>query len=111
MDNLIPLVFFAFLILAIAGVWRTFTKAGKPGWAVLVPIYNVIVMLQIAGRPLWWFLLLFVPVVNFIIMAIVVIDIARNFGKGAGFGLGLLFFGPIFYPILGFSDAQYSPTN
>lgn len=111
MDNLFPLAMLAFLILAFAGVWKTFAKAGKPGWAALVPIYNVIVMLQIAGRPLWWFLLLFVPVVNFIIMLIVVIDIARNFGKGTGFGLGLFLFAPIFYPVLGFGDAEYSPSH
>jgi hypothetical protein len=102
-----PLVFFVLMILFIAGFWRTFTKAGKPGWACLVPFYNIIVMLQIAGRPLWWMLLLFVPIVNFFIALVVAIDIAKAFGKGIGFGLGMFFLGPIFYPILGFSDANY----
>ncbi len=101
------LIMLGILFLAIAGVWKTFTKAGKPGWACLVPIYNVVVMLQIAGRPLWWLLLLFVPLVNLFVILVVVIDIARAFGKGTGFGLGLLFLGFIFYPILGFGDAHY----
>lgn len=94
-------------LLVIAGVWKTFTKAGKPGWACLVPIYNVIVMLQIAGRPAWWFLLLFVPIVNIAVVFVIVFDFAKAFGKGAGFAFGLFFLGFIFYPVLGFSDARY----
>ena len=106
-----PLLFLAISILFVAGFWRTFTKAGKPGWACLVPIYNIIVMLEIARRPLWWFVLMFIPVVNFIVALVVMMDIAKSFGKGAGFGLGLFFFGFIFYPILGFSDARYSAAH
>jgi hypothetical protein len=102
-----PLLMLAVVVFVIAGIWKVFTKAGHPGWACLVPIYNVIVLLQIAGRPVWWFLLMFVPLVNIIVTFVVVMDIAKAFGKGAGFGLGLFFLGPIFYPILGFSDAQY----
>lgn len=97
----------AIFVLVIAGVWKTFTKAGKPGWACIIPIYNVIVLLQIAGRPLWWIILLIIPLVNLIISIIVSIDIAKAFGKGAGFGWGLAFLGFIFYPILGFGSAQY----
>ena len=67
----------------------------------------MIVLMQIAGRPVWWVLLMFVPVVNIVVSFIVVIDIARAFGKGAGFGVGLLFLAPVFYPILGFGSAQY----
>jgi hypothetical protein len=101
------LIMLAVMLLGVAGVWKTFSKAGRPGWACLVPIYNVFVMLQIAGRPMWWFLLLLVPVVNFFVILLLVTDIAKAFGKGMGFGLGLLFFGFIFYPILGFGDSQY----
>jgi hypothetical protein len=104
MQFIIP---FAFIIFEIAGLWKTFEKAGKPGWASIVPIYNVVVMLGIAGRPLWWIVLLFVPIVNVVILVIIAIDIAKAFGKGTGFGLGLAFLGFIFYPILGFGDAQY----
>ena len=88
-----PLLLVAFTVFVIAGLWKTFTKAGKPGWACLVPIYNVIVLLQIAGRPVWWFLLLLVPFVNIIVSFVVVMDIARAFGRGAGFGLGAPFRG------------------
>ncbi len=97
----------AVMIAVIAGMWKTFAKAGKPGWACLVPIYNIVVLLEIAGKPIWWIVLLFIPFVNFIVLILVAIEVAKNFGKGAGFGLGLAFLGPIFYPILGFGDAQY----
>ncbi|MEW6364709.1 MAG: DUF5684 domain-containing protein [Acidobacteriota bacterium] len=100
-------IWLAIVVVGLAGLWKTFTKAGKPGWACIIPIYNVIVMLQIAGRPGWWFFLLLIPVVNFVIAIIVSIDLARAFGKGTGFGLGLLLLGMIFYPILGFGSAQY----
>jgi uncharacterized membrane protein YoaK (UPF0700 family) len=91
----------------IAGMWMTFTKAGKPGWGVLVPIYNVILMCDIAGKPWWWLLLLFIPLVNLVVAVMLSIAIAERFGKGVGFGLGLAFLGFIFYPILGFGDAEY----
>ena len=95
-------------ILVIAGMWKVFTKAGKPGWASIIPIYNVVVLLQIAGKPIWWIVLLFIPIVNFVIAVMVMISLAKAFGKGTGFALGLLFLSPIFIPILGFSDAQYT---
>jgi hypothetical protein len=110
MDVIFPLFALAIAILAIAGMWKTFAKAGQPGWAALIPIYNVYVMCKIGQRPGWWTLLFFVPLVNIVIGVIVAIDIAKNFGKGAGFGLGLAFLGPIFYPILGFGDATYGPS-
>lgn len=94
-------------LILVAAVWKVFTKAGKPGWASLVPIYNAIVLLEIAGRPVWWFILLFIPGVNLIIMIIVMIDVAKNFGHGAGFGLGLALLSPIFLLILGFGSSRY----
>jgi hypothetical protein len=97
----------AILIVVFAGMWKTFEKAGKPGWGCIIPIYNVILMLEIAGRPLWWFILLLIPIVDFVIGILVVLDIARNFGKSVGFGIGLAFLPFIFYPILGFGDARY----
>ncbi len=102
-----PIVMLAILITVIAGIWRVYSKAGQPGWGVLIPIYNVYLMCKIAHRPGWWLLLMFVPIVNLIIAITLSIGIARNFGKGAGFGLGLAFLGFIFYPILGFGGAQY----
>jgi hypothetical protein len=94
-------------VLVIAGWWKVFAKAGQPGWAAIVPIYNIIVLLRVVGRPLWWIVLLLIPFVNFVILIIVSIDLAKSFGKGTGFGLGLAFLSPIFFPILGFGDAQY----
>ncbi len=73
----------------------------------LIPIYNVILLLEIAGRPLWWIVLLLIPIVNFVVAILVSLDIAKQFGKGAGFGVGLAFLAPIFYPILGFGDARF----
>ena len=101
------LIYLAIIVLVIAGMWKVFTKAGKPGWACIVPIYNIIVLLEIAGRPIWWIVLLFIPFVNFVILILLGIDVAKSFGKGTGFGLGLAFLGFIFYPILGFGDASY----
>jgi hypothetical protein len=110
MDLLFPLFVFAVAIVAIAGMWKTFAKAGQPGWAILIPIYNAYVLCKVAQRPGWWVLLMMIPLVNIVIAIIVAIDVAKNFGKGAGFGLGLAFLGPIFYSILGFGDASYGPS-
>jgi len=99
-----------FAVLMIASMWKVFTKAGEPGWAAIVPIYNFVVLLKIAGKPIWWIVLFLIPFVNFIMAILVCISLAANFGKGAGFGLGLVFLGFIFYPILAFSDAEYQPV-
>ena len=101
------LIVWAILIAIIVGIWKVFTKAGKPGWAAIIPIYNGIVLLQIAGKPIWWIILFFIPVVNLIIAILVGIAVARNFGKSELFGVGLGLLGFIFYPILGFGDARY----
>jgi len=107
----IMVIYIAVIVLVVVGIWKVFTKAGQPGWAAIVPIYNVIVLLQVAGKPIWWIVLFFIPFVNFIIAILVAIAVAQNFGKGVGFGLGLAFLGPIFYPILGFGSAQYNPVG
>ena len=101
----------AFTILMIVAWWKIFTKAGQPGWACIVPIYNLYVWCKIVGRPWWWILLMLIPFVNFIILIILIIDLAKSFGKGVGFGIGLLLLPVIFFPILGFGSAQYQgPT-
>jgi hypothetical protein len=88
-------------------MWKVFTKARQPGWASIIPIYNLYVWCKIVGRPWWWILLMLIPLVNFIILIILSIDLAKSFGKGAGFGIGLALLGIIFWPILGFGSAQY----
>ena len=97
----------ALIVAIVAGFWKTFVKAGKPGWAAIIPIYNVIVLLEIAGKPLWWVILMFIPLVNIIVAVFVCIAVAKNFGKSDAFGIGLALLGFIFFPILGFGDAQY----
>ena len=104
-------IWLTIVIAAIAGLWKTFSKAGKPGWGAIIPIYNVILLLEIAGKPIWCILLLLIPVVNFVIAILVSIEVAKNFGKGAGFGFGLAFLGFMFFRILHFGNAQYRPTN
>ena len=101
------LVVFAVVILLFVSMWKVFTKAGQPGWGILVPIYNAYLLCKIANRPGWWVLLMLIPLVNFAIAIVLAIDIAKNFGRGVGFGIGLAFLGIVFYPILAFSDAQY----
>ncbi|MBK6727512.1 MAG: signal peptidase I [Xanthomonadales bacterium] len=105
--SIMMLVWLAVIVAILAGFWKVFVKAGQPGWACLVPIYNIVVMLQIVGRPIWWLVLLLIPIVSLVVMIIVSIDMAKSFGKGTGFGVGLALLGPIFYPMLGFGDAKY----
>ena len=94
-------------LISLVAMWKIFEKANQPGWAVLVPIYNTYIMLEIVGRPTWWLLLLFVPLVNIVISIILTFDLAASFGKDTGFGFGLLFLSFIFTLILAFGDAQY----
>ncbi len=99
-----------FFIFMIVSLWIINKKAGYPGWAVLVPIYNVYVSVKIAGKPGWWVLLFFVPIVSFFVWIAVSIGIAKNFGKSVGFGFGLMFLSIIFYPILAFGKSTYDPV-
>jgi Family of unknown function (DUF5684) len=95
------------VLLAIVSLWKVFSKAGQPGWASIIPIFNLYIWCKAVGRPGWWVILMFIPFVNFIIFIIVSIDMAKSFGKGVGFGVGLAFLGIIFLPILAFGSAQY----
>lgn len=87
--------------------WRIFEKADQPGWAAIIPIYNFVVMLRIVGRPVWWIILFIIPVINLIPIIIIPFDLSKSFGKGTGFGIGLLLLGFIFGPILALGDAEY----
>ncbi|MCL5036019.1 MAG: DUF5684 domain-containing protein [Chloroflexi bacterium] len=94
-------------ILIIAGFWRIFEKAGKPGWASIIPIYNIFVMIEIAGYPWWCFFLYLIPFVNIVILALVFVGLVKRFGKPAWHALLAVLFSFIYLPYLGFSDAQY----
>lgn len=101
------LIYLAIIVFIIAGMWKTFAKAGQPGWAAIVPFYNVYVWCKIIGRPGWWLLLLMIPFVSIIFWFIVCIELAKSFGKGVGFGIGIALLGFVFIPIIGFGQAQY----
>ena len=101
------LIMFAVLIIIIASMWKVFSKAGKPGWAAIVPIYNLIVLWQVSNQPVWALILCFIPYVNVIGVIFIALGVAKAFGKGAGFGIGLWLLPIIFYPILAFGDAEY----
>lgn len=92
-------------VLLIAAMWKIFAKAGQPGWAAIIPIYNYIVWCKIVGRPGWWVLLIFLCAPVFLI--ILSIDLAKSFGQGVGFALGMIFLPVIFWPMLAFGSATY----
>ncbi|NJN53563.1 MAG: hypothetical protein HC804_01700 [Anaerolineae bacterium] len=94
-------------ILVVAGLWKTFTKAGKPGWPAIIPILNLYFIVKVSGRPGWWLLLFFVPILNIVIWLLVALDTANAFGKTTLFGILIFFLPWIAYLLLGFSDANY----
>lgn len=87
--------------------WKVYEKAGKPGWAAIVPIYNIIVLLEIVGKPLWWIVLFFVPIINVIAMVLVYLELAKRFGQDVPFAIGLILLPVIFMGILAFGPARY----
>jgi uncharacterized membrane protein YhaH (DUF805 family) len=105
-----PFLLFWLVLFAVvlAGFWKMFQKAGHPGWACLIPIYNVYILLKVAGRPGWWLILFLIPLVNIVVNIIVAMDIAKAFGQSAAFGffLNFLLCG-IGYVILGFGNYRY----
>lgn len=113
MEELIVLLgAYLFVVLAIAVLlivcqWIIYTKAGKPGWASIIPIYNIVVLLEIVKKPIWWLVLLMIPLVNVVIAILIMIELAKVFGKDGGFTVGLILLPYVFYPILAFGDAKY----
>ncbi len=95
------------LVFYIAAMWVLFKKAGRPGWAAIIPFYNMYVLLEIAGKPGWWLVWFFIPVANLVVQILMQIGVAEKFGKGGGYAVGLIFLPFIFYPLLAFGDAQY----
>lgn len=111
---------YSFIVLALAVVsiiaqWKIFSKAGKPGWASLVPVYNMVVMFQIVGLNPWLLILFVVPFVNFVAIPVLGImmafRLAKSFGKDIGWGFGLLFLSFIFNLILAFGSSEYVGPN
>ncbi len=105
---IISLISLVLSIAVLIAMWKMFAKAGRPGWAAIIPIYNIYVLLQIIGRPgCLWLILLLIPLVNIVVAVLIMIDLAKVYGKGIGFAVGLIFLSPIFILILGFGDAKY----
>ena len=105
-------LYLVFVVAVIVGWWMIFTKAGEAGWKSIIPIWNVLVLLRIVGREWWWILLMLIPIVNLIVWIIVALDLAKSFGRGTGFGIGLIILAPIFSLILGFgSDTYQGPAG
>jgi hypothetical protein len=125
------LIVLAITVVALVGLWKVFVKAGQPGWAAIIPIYNIVILLQIIGRPIWWLIPFFLPIItsilaviglppsvllpinvllcvpSFVFWIMVCLRLARVFDQSSGFGIGLLFLPFIFLPLLGFGDAEY----
>ncbi|MCX7743883.1 MAG: DUF5684 domain-containing protein [Flavobacteriales bacterium] len=107
----VMLIYLAIIVLMIASLWKIFTKAGKPGWACIVPIYNIIVMLEMVGKPTWWVILYLIPFVNIVVAIIINIQLAKVFGKDTGFAIGMILLPFIFFPMLAFGNAQYTKPS
>jgi hypothetical protein len=101
------LAMLAVVAVCVVANWKLYEKAGKEGWASIIPVYNLAVLLEIVKRPIWWVVLMFIPIVNIITIFIVSWDLAKAFGKDLAYGVGLFFLGIVFVPMLAFGDARY----
>jgi len=97
----------AMVVFQIICMWKIFEKAGKPGWAAIVPIYNIIVLLEIVGKPTWWIILMLIPIVNLIVLILVWHQLSLSFGKDGLYTVGLILLGIVFFPMLAFGEAKY----
>jgi len=98
----------AIAVVLLVAMVKVYTKAGKPGWAAIVPFYNTWVLAEIGGKPGWWLFLMFIPFVNIVVSVLIALGIARNFGKSDAFGIvGLWLFSIVGYMMLGFGSSTY----
>ena len=99
-------------IISIIAMWKIFKKAGYEGWKSIIPFYNIYLLLKIAGYNGWFFLFALIPFVGVVIVEVMLgIGLAKNFGKGTGFAVGLILLNFVFELILGFGDAKYVGPN
>ena len=97
----------AFFVVFIIGVWKTLEKAGQPGWGGLIPIYNLYLLTQVAQKPGWWVIMFFIPIANIVFSILLYNEIAKRFGQGVGFTIGLILLPAIFFMLLGFGNYTY----
>ncbi len=107
MEGLGLIVYWGIIILMLVSLWKIYEKAGEPGWAAIIPIYNIVILLKIVDRPVWWIILFIIPIVNIVVLIIVYFRLGKVFGQSDGFSIGLIFLSFIFLPILAFGDAVY----
>ena len=100
-------VYLALFVVTVIGLWKVFEKAGKPGWAAIIPIYNIIVLLEIVGKPAWWIILFLIPIVGFVMWIIVANQLSLSFGQGIGMTIILIFLSFVGFMVLGFGSAKY----
>jgi hypothetical protein len=100
------LLMLALCLLMIVSMWVIFEKAGEAGWKSLIPIYSAYVLMKVCGKPGWWFILLFIPIVGVVCYFLAMLSLAERFGRGALFGVGLFFLAPIFFPLLAFGGSR-----
>lgn len=104
---LVVVVLAVFIFLMIASMWTIFTKAGQPGWAAIIPIYNIIVFMEIIGKPWWWLILWIIPYLGIIWTIWGWNLMVKSFGKSEGYTLACLLLPFIFIPMLAFGDSKY----
>lgn len=104
---IIGIIYLAVLVLMVASMWKIYVKANEPGWAAIIPIYNIVVLLKIVGKPIWWIVLFIIPLVSLVAAVLIYVSFAKSFGKSTGFAIGMLLLPFIFIPMLAFSDATY----
>ena len=107
----IIIVYLVIIVVMIASSWKIHEKAGKPGWTAIIPIYNTIILLEIAGKPVWWIVLFMIPIANIIAPVMVNLEVAKKFGLSQGFGIGMSFLPLIFMPILAFGPAKFEAED
>ena len=112
------IVWIAIMVFMIISWWIVFKKAGQPGWAILIPIYNFLVILRVASKPWWWVFALLLAIIPFagpilLLVAMIFIfhGISKNFGQGAGFTVGLVLLSIVFVPILAFGDYKWKAVE
>jgi hypothetical protein len=101
------IVWLAFVVLMIASLWKLFEKAGQKGWTSIVPILNTVVVLKVTHKELWWLVVAIIPCTAWIAFIVIYFNLAKAFGKGAGWGVGTIILPFIFVPALAFGSAQY----
>ncbi len=102
---IVTIIYLAIIVLLLVSYWKIFQKAGEAGWKSIVPLYNSYTMTKLVFSSGWFFLLALVPIANIVFAVMMCIRLAKAFGKGGGYAVGLIFLPFVFYPILAFNSS------